>query len=138
MFILNSNIIYFNNNYSEIFLFLLISFFLGCILFLLPSLLAFRNSTVEKLSAYECGFEPFSDAHNIFDVHFVVVAILFLLFDFELLLLYPFVLSYSLSISYYGPFFLFNLFFFLFLLFVAFLYEWLSGALIWPIFVKKL
>lgn len=123
MFNFETKLNYFNNNYSEIFLFLLISFTLACILFVLPSLLAFRNSTVEKLSAYECGFEPFSDAHNIFDVHFVVVAILFLLFDFELLLLYPFVLSYNVGIAFYGPFFLINLFFFLFLLFIAFIYE---------------
>lgn len=114
---------YFNNNYSEVVLYFLISFLLACILIALPSLLAFNTSTVEKLSAYECGFEPFSDAHNIFDVHFVVVAILFLLFDFELLLLFPFALSYSFSMQYFGPFFLINLFLFLFLLLVAFVYE---------------
>lgn len=127
----------FDNNYSEIAVFLFISFILACILVLLPSILAFNVSTVEKLSAYECGFEPFSDAHNIFDVHFVIVAVLFLLFDFELLLLFPFILSYKLSIICFGPFFLINLFLFLFLLLVAFVYEWLAGALIWPIFVKK-
>jgi len=96
---------------------------LGAILFVLPSILAFRNNSVEKLTIYECGFEPFSEAHNTFDVHFIVVAVLFLLFDFELLLLFPFVLSYEIGFHYYGPIFLLNLFFFLFLLLVAFIYE---------------
>lgn len=121
---------YFDNSYFAIFLFFFISFILAFVLFLLPSLLAFRNSSVEKLSTYECGFEPFSDAHNIFDVHFVIVAILFLLFDFELLILYPFVLSYKFGLNYYGSFFIFNLIFFLLFLFLAFIYEWLTGALI--------
>lgn len=131
------NINYFNDNYSEIFFFLLVSFLLACILLVLPVLLAFNNNTIDKLSAYECGFEPFGDAHNIFDIHYVVVAIIFLLFDFELLLLFPFILGYDIGIRYFGPFFLINLFLFLFLLLIAFIYEWLSGALIWPIFIKK-
>ena len=37
----------------------------------------------EKLSAYECGFDPFDDARGKFDVRFYLVAILFIIFDLE-------------------------------------------------------
>jgi hypothetical protein len=44
----------------------------------------------EKLSQYECGFEPFDEAtRHPFDVHFYVVGILFLIFDVEIALLFP-------------------------------------------------
>ncbi len=43
----------------------------------------------EKTSAYECGFEPFEDARNRFDVRFYIVAILFLIFDLEVVYLFP-------------------------------------------------
>ena len=57
------------------------------------SLLAARQKPYpEKVSAYECGFEPFDDARRRFDVRFYLVAILFIIFCFELglfLLIYP-------------------------------------------------
>jgi len=44
----------------------------------------------EKLSEYECGFEPFDPATQLpFDVHFYLVGILFLIFDVEIALLFP-------------------------------------------------
>jgi NADH-quinone oxidoreductase subunit A len=43
----------------------------------------------EKHSAYECGFEPFDEARRTFDVHFYIVAILFLIFDLEIAFLIP-------------------------------------------------
>ena len=43
----------------------------------------------EKLSAYECGFEPFEDARNTFDVRFYVIALLFIIFDLEVTFIFP-------------------------------------------------
>ena len=43
----------------------------------------------EKSSAYECGFQPFSETNYPFEVQFALIAILFLLFDIEILYLYP-------------------------------------------------
>jgi NADH-quinone oxidoreductase subunit A len=43
----------------------------------------------EKISSYECGFQPFSDARNTFDIRFYLVAILFIIFDLELMFLLP-------------------------------------------------
>lgn len=46
-------------------------------------MLSIDNPDSEKLSAYECGFNPYEDAHNAFDVRFYIVAILFIVFDLE-------------------------------------------------------
>ena len=47
----------------------------------------------EKLSAYECGFEPFEDSRLEFDVRFYLVAILFIIFDLEIAFLFPWAIS---------------------------------------------
>ena len=120
-----SNFFYLGDVYYSIMIFFIISSGLAGVLIILPSLLNFKaySHFQEKNSSYECGFEPFSSAHKTFDVHFVVVAVLFLLFDFELLMLFPYVIGYDYMLRYNGPFSAFNLFFFLFLLLVGFIYE---------------
>lgn len=85
--------IYFQSNYMPLIIFFISSIFIASFLILLPSILSFTISEREKMTSYECGFVPFVEAYCSFDVHFIVVAILFLLFDFELLLLVPFVLG---------------------------------------------
>ena len=52
-----------------------------------------RHNDVEKISAYECGFEPFSEARSPFNVHFYVVALVFLIFDLEVAFLIPWAAS---------------------------------------------
>jgi len=47
------------------------------------------NPDVEKVSAYECGFDPYEDARNVFDVRFYLVAILFIIFDLEAVYFFP-------------------------------------------------
>ena len=47
----------------------------------------------EKLSPYECGFEPFEDARIRFDVRYYLVAILFIIFDLEVAFLFPWAVS---------------------------------------------
>lgn len=56
---------------------------------MLSYILAVQAPDAEKTSAYECGFEPFEDARNRFDVRFYIVAILFLIFDLEVAYLFP-------------------------------------------------
>jgi NADH-quinone oxidoreductase subunit A len=105
---------------------LLISFLLFGIAFLL-SLTTIKDS--EKLSQYECGFEPFDEAtRHPFDVHFYVVGILFLIFDVEIALLFPWVLGLN-NIGWQG---FCSMFLFLFILAIGFFYEWHRGALVWP------
>ena len=54
------------------------------IIFFLSFFLSVKLDDTEKLSAYECGFNPFSDSRSEFDIKFYIVAILFLIFDLEI------------------------------------------------------
>ena len=81
----------------------------------------------EKLSAYECGFEPFNDSRMEFDVRFYLVAILFIIFDLEIAFLFPWAISLG-QIGLYG---FWSMMLFLFILTVGFIYEWKKGALDW-------
>jgi NADH-quinone oxidoreductase subunit A len=81
----------------------------------------------EKLSAYECGFEPFDDARRRFDVRYYLVAILFIIFDLEVAFLFPWAVSLS-AIGWFG---FLSMVGFLAVLTVGFIYEWCKGALEW-------
>jgi NADH-quinone oxidoreductase subunit A len=92
------------------------------------SLLAARQKPyAEKVSAYECGFEPFDDARRRFDVRFYLVAILFIIFDLEVAFLFP----WAVSLSTIGMFGFWSMIGFLAVLTVGFIYEWRKGALEW-------
>jgi NADH:ubiquinone oxidoreductase subunit 3 (subunit A) len=65
--------------------------FLLIFVFLLLSVSFFlvkQNPSAEKLSSYECGFNPYDDARLKFEVRFFIVGILFIVFDLELLCYY--------------------------------------------------
>ena len=81
----------------------------------------------EKLSPYECGFEPFEDARIQFDVRFYLVAILFIIFDLEIAFLFPLAIVIH-DVGIYG---LISMAIFLFILIIGFIYEWKKGALEW-------
>jgi NADH:ubiquinone oxidoreductase subunit 3 (subunit A) len=80
---------YFNEQHMFLFIYSIFSFFLTSILFILAFILSPKEVSFEKLSSYECGFEPFSDGHLIFNIQFFVVGILFMIFDLELAYLFP-------------------------------------------------
>lgn len=80
-------------SYYKIFIFFIVALFIVFIIFSLSFLLIKKNSYVEKLIAYECGFEPYEDTRNIFNIQFYLVALLFLIFDLESLFLYPLVIG---------------------------------------------
>jgi NADH:ubiquinone oxidoreductase subunit 3 (subunit A) len=65
------------------------SLILSVIIILLSYSFSISTPDVEKVSAYECGFDPYEDARNVFDVRFYLVAILFIIFDLEAVFLYP-------------------------------------------------
>jgi len=123
------NLIFKNQDYLNSFFFWLVSALFLIFLLILARIFAFYNPGKQKLSPYECGFEPFSDARGKQDILFYVVAILFILFDVELVFLIPWALSYFCLpvVSYY-----FILFFILTLV-IGFAYEWRNGALNWVI-----
>jgi len=81
-----------NNHYINIFIFLIVIFLLTLIIFFLSkifSLFFSKNLDNEKISAYECGFDAFEDARIRFDIHFYLIAILFIIFDLEIAFLFP-------------------------------------------------
>jgi NADH-quinone oxidoreductase subunit A len=83
------------SEYFNIALFLLFSFGLSIILLGVSFLITFDSKLdIEKSSVYECGFYPFSETRYQFEIHFYLIAILFLLFDIEVLYLFPFAISF--------------------------------------------
>jgi NADH:ubiquinone oxidoreductase subunit 3 (subunit A) len=63
---------------------------LSLILLALNVLLAAHKPDEAKVSAYECGFSPvYGQTRSVFHIHFYIVAMLFLVFDLEILLLFP-------------------------------------------------
>lgn len=114
-------------NYFSLFLFLFFSLLLSFIIFLLSYIVSVKADDAEKLTAYECGFNPFEDTRSEFDVRFYVVAILFLIFDLEISFLFPFVVSFDEN----NPIVCYSMLIFLFILTVGFFYEWKKGALDW-------
>jgi NADH-ubiquinone oxidoreductase chain 3 len=67
---------------------------LGIVLLIVNVILSPENTYVEKDSAFECGFHSFVDQNRVqFDISFFIFGLLFLLFDLEILLLYPYVVS---------------------------------------------
>jgi NADH-quinone oxidoreductase subunit A len=86
---LHSHSSLFYNEYSVILIFLLVAILLSVIIVFLSYILAVQKPETEKLSTYECGFEPYEDARHTFDVKFYLIAILFIVFDIETMFLIP-------------------------------------------------
>lgn len=99
--------------------------FLVVLLLVLSLYLSVSSRTADKLSTYECGFDPYSDARLKFDILYYLVAILFLLFDLEVIFLFPFAtLLTEIHLFHLGVYLLFFL-----ILTIGYLYELHSGSL---------
>lgn len=131
---LNNFSIIFNYNksllleeYFIIFTLLLVSVVLSSLLLMLSYLLSNQNPDTEKLSTYECGFEPYEDSRNKFDIKFYIIAILFIVFDIEAIFIFPWsiVLSNLDIIGYW------SMIDFIFELGIGFIYVWFMGSLEW-------
>ena len=117
----------FLKDYFSIIIFLIIALGLSCAFILLNFIVSPKNPDPEKLSAYECGFEAFSDSRMEFDVRFYLVAILFIIFDLEIAFLFP----WAISLGNLGALGFWSMMIFLFILTIGFIYEWKKGALDW-------
>ena len=122
---MNNSLVLFE--FLPILVFLLIAIVLALVIVTLSYLLAIQNPETEKLSVYECGFEPYEDARNIFDVKFYLVAILFIIFDIETMFLLP----WSISLSQLNNLGFWSMIDFIIELGVGFVYVWYLGALEW-------
>nr|YP_010890261.1 NADH dehydrogenase subunit 3 [Conus marmoreus]WJJ70358.1 NADH dehydrogenase subunit 3 [Conus marmoreus] len=82
----------------------------------------------EKSSPFECGFDPVKSARLPFSLRFFLLAIIFLIFDIEIVLLFPILVSVSGEMSLE---LVFGLFVFLLILIVGLFHEWNEGSLDW-------
>jgi NADH-quinone oxidoreductase subunit A len=117
----------FANELSKLGVLFLIAFFLSVIILFLSLTVGAYNPDTEKLSPYECGFDPYEDARNAFEVRFYLVAILFIIFDLEALYFFPWIASFSfLNVEGF-----FSMIDFIVELFIGYIYAWKVGALEW-------
>nr|AER41391.1 NADH dehydrogenase subunit III [Serinus striolatus] len=107
---------------------LALSLTLSILLTALNFWLAQMNPDSEKLSPYECGFDPLGSARLPFSIRFFLVAILFLLFDLEIALLLPLPWAIQLESPMTTLIWTFTL---LLLLTLGLIYEWIQGGLEW-------
>lgn len=127
-----NSIIFLNNSlvkkeYTTLLLFLLVAVLLTVVILGASYFLVKQNPEVEKLSAYECGFEPYEDSRHTFDIRFCVIAILFIIFDIEVMFLIPWCVSVS-KLDLLG---FWSMIDFIFELGVGFFYVWYVKALDW-------
>ena len=116
--------------YAKILIYLLLSFGLAALLLTVSLRISPKEYDAEKLSAYECGFTPLGDARQPFHVRFYVVGILFILFDLEVVFIFPWAVALE-TLKDRAPFALWTMVVFLTLLTLGFVYEWQKGALEW-------
>ena len=113
--------------YLPILMFLAVAVGLAVVIVIASMVVVPSHPDAEKLSAYECGFDAFSDSRQKFDVRFYLVAILFIIFDLEVAFLFP----WAVTLGKIGIFGFWSMMVFLAVLTVGFVYEWRKGALEW-------
>lgn len=110
-----------------IFLLILFSIILSTIISGASYIVGVKQSDSEKVSVYECGFDPFGSSRVPFSVKFFLVGILFLIFDLEISFLFPWCVVYN-QIELFG---FWIMYLFLVILTIGLVYEWVKGGLEW-------
>jgi len=113
--------------YFPVLVFIILAAIFGVIPIALGAILAPRKPNNIKTAAYECGFPPFENARMKFDLRYYLIAILFIIFDLEIVFLFP----WAVSLNKIGAIGFISMAIFLLLLLVGFIYEWQKGALEW-------
>ena len=117
----------FSNEIFKIGIFFIIALILAIVILFLSLSVGAYNPDVEKVSPYECGFDPYEDSRNAFDIRFYLVAILFIIFDLEAVYFFP----WGASFSFLNTEGFFSMVDFIVELFVGYIYAWRVGALEW-------
>ncbi|MEM7537368.1 MAG: NADH-quinone oxidoreductase subunit A [Chloroflexota bacterium] len=118
-------------DYLPLLIFVIVALGFGVIAIVLPSILGPSLKNKQKLDPYESGIIPFGDARRRFPVKYYLVAMLFILFDIEVIFLYPWAVVLREKDNNLGMFALIAMSFFLFILVIGLIYEWKKGALDW-------
>ncbi|MCC7528529.1 MAG: NADH-quinone oxidoreductase subunit A [Candidatus Melainabacteria bacterium] len=123
---------------AQIFLFVLMGFALpalGMILlaWVFQLMFGYHRPSKTKIQPYECGMKPLQEAHVQFDIRYYLYALLFILFDIEIVFIIPWALATdqvgkALNFKMFGPI---EMTIFLFILVVGLAYAWKKGALEW-------
>jgi NADH-quinone oxidoreductase subunit A len=114
-------------NYIPVLMLLAAVLLLAGALLLLSYLLGTHRSTRRKLAPYECGIVPTTDARQRFSVKFYLVAMVFILFDVEIVFLYPWAVIFH-ELRLFG---FVEMMLFLLLVLPGFIYLWKKGILDW-------
>jgi NADH-quinone oxidoreductase subunit A len=114
-------------HYFPILFFVVVALFFGVWSLVVSYLVQPKYPEPEKLTSYECGSEPFSDARMPFPVRYYIFAMLFVIFDIEVIFLYPWAVVFT-KIELIG---LIEMLVFIGLFLVAYVYAWRKGALEW-------
>lgn len=115
------------DQYVPIVCMVLIGVFAGIVFTNINRWLGPRRPTEEKLSTYESGMEPVRSAHERFSVKFYLVAMLFIVFDIEIVFLYPWAVVFR-RLDAAG---ILGMGVFLVILVIGLIYEWRKGGMDW-------
>jgi NADH-quinone oxidoreductase subunit A len=115
------------NSYLPILVIFLVSTFIGAAIIVLSTLLSKQDPTAVKLMPYECGMDPIGSARRRFSVRFFIMGMLFIVFDIELIFLFPWAKIYD-KLLMFG---FIEMLVFVLVLLVGLVYVWKKGALEW-------
>ena len=114
-------------DYLPILILILFAAVFAVIAMVLPAVLGPRRPNKAKLEPYESGMLPYSDARRRFPVQYYVIAVLFILFDIEVIFLYPWAVVLR-QLKLFG---LIEMGVFLLILIIGYVFVWKKGALEW-------
>jgi NADH-quinone oxidoreductase subunit A len=125
-------------DYLPIALMFVVAFGFGASQILVTQLVGPRKRTATKLMPYECGKDPVGGARDRFSIKFYTVAVIFLLFDIEVLFMIPFAVAFKSLLAdqvssgiYYGTIAFIEILIFLATLVVGYVYVWKKGTFDW-------
>ena len=114
-------------NYLPILILLVISSVMGVVVIVLGTIIGPRHPTPRKLQPYESGMTPIGPAQRRFPIKFYLIAVLFILFDVEIIFLYPWAVVFR-QLGWFG---FIEMLIFVGILLVGYVYAWRQGALEW-------
>jgi NADH-quinone oxidoreductase subunit A len=115
--------------YLPIFILMMIVGVIGIGMIVASYIMGRKNPTDEKNSTYECGMEPIKDARRRFDVRFYLIGMLFILFDMEVVFLYPWAILFEKFQPVWFGFI--EMVIFIVILLFGYIYIWRKGVLDW-------
>jgi NADH-quinone oxidoreductase subunit A len=113
--------------YLPIFIFFVVTVGFALVTIFLSAIFGKRKNTPQKMIPYECGMDPIGEARNRFSVRFYIIAMLFIIFDIEVVFLYPWAVIFR-DLKIFG---FMEMLVFIAILLVGFVYVWKKGALEW-------